>query len=190
QPCPGNTEKSLIAFDHMFAINKNGPTGDPEFRPESLFDTIGWMQRNGLDNVPYPGHPNAYIQYKTSPAHNNFGVLRPTIEHVIIEEPVGAGAKDAYVTLYGTFGSGQAAQKVEFDSTTLSILQWTPTKIMCTAPANNPKYGMIVVTADGHKSNEVPITYYDVPFTYTMKGAGSLFWKWEMHMHYRLDVHK
>lgn len=184
-------EATERAFDRMLGENAVTPKDSPPYRPENLFDVIGWLQRNGHDKSA-GGNPRtvATLKYLTKPVVN-FALLRPTIEHCNVFEPTVRGSK-ATLELKGEFGAERNYERVvTVDDTALVIKSWTPTVIVCELPLfGSGAVGPVVVKANGHKSNPVPITFWRVRMTYLVDGPGSLFYRWDMSVNFRQDVHK
>jgi len=179
---------TTIAFDRMFAENAVTPKDSPPYRPESLFDAIGWLQRKGLDKLTTEGHL-ATLKYFTD-SSENFALLRPSIQQCSVTESQTKGPL-ARLTLEGQFGAARNYDRtVTVDDTPIHIVSWSPTVIQCDLPNTGAgSYGLVEVTANGHKSNQVPITLWKVQVTYDFRGRGSLFYKWVINMNFRQDVH-
>jgi len=183
------------AFDRMFAENAALPLDTPPYRPENLFDVVGWLQRKGYDKTSYVD-PETHITHVATLTYftatqENFALLRPNIEHAnVIESAVQGG--QSKLTLTGEFGTIRPYDRtVTVNGTPIHVNDWTTTKIECDIPNFGAgSFGPVVVTANGHKSNELPITLYRVHMTYLMDGPGSLFYKWVMVVNFRQDVHK
>lgn len=183
-------EATERAFDRMLGENAVTPKDSPPYRPENLFDVFGWLQRNGHDKMDMGADGIATLKYMTDPVEN-FALLRPTIEHCNVFEPTVRGSK-ATLEIKGEFGPARDYERVvTVDDTQLVIKSWSPTVIVCDLPLFGAgAWGPVVVKANGHKSNPVPITFWQVRMTYLVDAPGTLFYRWDMVVHFRQDVHK
>lgn len=118
------------------------------------------------------------------PGSGSFTGLCPGIQYMYVKEFVGQ------LVIVGDFGS--ATGKVTINGTALPVTNWTTSQITCTVPSdpNDASFsGPVVVTYNGHDSNEVNLTKYVGTVHYEHDDEGSLKHTADMKLYMRADVH-
>jgi len=166
-----------MIFDRLLGTNATDPKENPEERPYNMVAVQQWMQDKGYDQDPdiVQGHARAQILWYYKAGEEAY-ILRPTI-YRILREANGPGQKFLKWLVEGDFGpdQGRATSRVEWAGVNQEIEEWTPQYIKVKIPKTGtyPKGEMQVLT-QGRKSNLVPLTHWNMPFTYTFTGKGTL----------------
>lgn len=166
-----------MIFDRLLGTNATDPKENPEERPYNMVAVQEWMQSKGYDQDPdiVQGHTRAQILWYYKSGEEAY-ILRPTIFR-ILREANGAGQNFLKWLVEGDFGpdQGRAKSRVTWAGIDQEIEEWTPQYIKVKIPKTGiyPKGEIQVLTQD-RKSNLVPMTHWNMPFTYTFIGKGSL----------------
>ena len=186
-------------FDRMLGTNQETPVSAVPERSFSqpIVQTWMWQRKYDFDPSPkYPNQirPNATLIWKhhpTNPAH----ILKPTILR-ILNQSIGGSPDEKFSTLWleGDFGDdpGEGMRNVKWGGQLQQVLKWEgPNRIYVRVPNPAPVGNVQVTVYRGYnsKSNEVPITQWTVPFTWTYTDAGTLTEKMELSVKFRGDIH-
>jgi hypothetical protein len=166
-------DRFSLLIDRLVGENLELPISDPWERPFDIDVTQQWMFDKGyyIDGSPN-GDAQMVFAYN---AGNKSLILRPSIARVLIEANDPQYNKTKYL-LEGTFGPdpGVGKREVRWGATPVEILDWRELEgIRIKIPATVPT-GELQVIRGTRKSNKVPMTHWNLPFTYTLTGKGTL----------------
>jgi hypothetical protein len=175
-----------FVFDRMTGANSSATTKeDPPQRP---FDYLAvW---NDLKSRGWNSSGSALINF--TPGKGDGGMLAPSIHHIEMHEATELNVGIAVMEIKGLFGKdpGATKRKVTVGGTMVPAYQWEGDSISCTIPRfGEGSVGDVIVEVGDHKSNAVPLTEWQVPFTYTHTSFGNLKDVIHMNIHFRADVH-
>jgi len=171
--------------------------GSPR-RPFDYGDAYAELHLRGWDVDQYD--VGAALNVSAGPSGGG-GWLRPSIECLRVDEyPAGASSGQSELIVRGSFGTDpgtgpfHVARKVTCGGEELSVVSWSPEEIRATMPIHGPgSAGNVVVTAQGIKSNAVPLTEWWVTLIYRTDapvGSGSTeFTEFSIDCHLRYDIH-
>jgi len=189
------TDQSIFAwerlFDRMAGTNDSDPVSTPAERPFAIDDVLPWMQQNGYDHHTAPlddgGTVETYLQVFTGPS-GDFGILRPTIARVL-NTASASPSGPLRLTLEGSFGSdlGASKRRVTYGGQPLAVDSWANDQIIAQMPEPPPS-GNVQVVIGNHQSEEVPLTEWDIPFTYAWTGQGTLQYTILLECRLRADL--
>ncbi len=205
---PFAVRAALFIFDRMLGANRmEDAVEDPKQRPfdySRVYTDLlsrGWNRNPGEEDIAEGGVyrnlvivPGKYpVRLVMTEGPGACGWLAPSIECLRVNEsPENADADMSELEIFGTFGGdpGEAGRKVEIEGQELTVLSWTPTKIVCELPATGPRSaGKVQVFSGNRRSNLVPLTEWLLALRYTSKGEGSLKTTMEITCQLRYDVH-
>jgi hypothetical protein len=200
----GGSDAQDYFFDRMLGINRVHAANhltlpEPPNRPFDYVSVYNIMQQTYQDlsyaneDVYGPAPGGGYQKIDevmvtssllSSHGGGSFGILRPTIEHLEVDE------ENEELTLVGLFGSEQG--EVFINGTQLEAT-WDSEKIVAKLPAadDSDGTGLVYVKVRDHKSNEVPLTLWHVKFTYT-EGPDQTIdaYQWlDLDIYWRADIH-
>jgi len=199
-------------FDRMLGTNAMaGAPEDPKQRPFDYSRTFSdlmfrkWHRNPTAEEIPYdsslrglvPAFPvsqlRSTVEMKISEGTGTCGWLAPSIECLRVNEsPITAKPEMSELEIFGTFGSdpGEAGRKVEIEGQELTVLAWTPTRIVCELPITGPRSaGKVRVFSGNRRSNVVPLTRWLLDLRFKTKGEGTLQTTMSVNCHLRHDVH-
>jgi len=187
-PVGGTTSAraARFVFDRLTGANSSATTKeDPLQRP---FDYLAvW---NDLEGRGWNTSGTALINF--TPGKGDGGMLAPSIHHVEIGEATELSVGISTMEIKGLFGRdpGATKRKVTVGGTMVPAYRWQGDSISCTIPRFGAgSVGDVVVQVGEHKSNAVPLTEWQVPFTYTHTSFGNLKDVLHLNIHFRADVH-
>ena len=183
-----STTRFKQLFDRLLGDNGTAPISHPYERPFDMRSTQAWMQTKALDKDP-SFSSKATLTWFKKPSYNST-MLLPTVLRVIYEAPDKVYKKSKYL-IEGTFGPdpGPSLRSVKWGSTNCEVLSWDPNvgikiKLLSPRPSGN-----IQVFKENRKSNEVPISEWTIPITYTLTGKGTLTYTVKVNAKIFADVH-
>jgi hypothetical protein len=184
-------------FDRMLGTNQETPVSAIKERSFSQPVVQTWMWRKKYDFDPSPKYPNQmrpnatliWKHHPQNPAH----ILKPAILR-ILNQGGGPGQKFTTLWLEGDFGDdpGEGKRNVTWGGQLQQVLKWEgANRIYIRVPNPAPVGNVQVLVNRGYnlRSNEVPITQWTVPFTWTYTDAGTLTEKMELSVKFRGDIH-
>jgi hypothetical protein len=181
-----STRMSLFT-DRMLGANTVAPIETPPERPFEAAKVIAWMRKFGLDRAG-----SAKLQLSSKPGFDA-GILAPSIQSVRVTEGLLRGAQST-VTINGIFGprdDGKYKRELTIGGKSANITGGDDLTIIADIPTTGTgSVGLCVVTVAGRISNEVPLSLYDIPMTYTLIGADKLKISETIHYYVRMDVHQ
>ncbi len=175
-------------FDRLLGTNKSAPVSVPEERPFSMQAIQTWMTNKGYDLDPTTGlQTTARLKFRhhlTMPGH----ILRPAIRSIEYDN----SPTQTMLKLTGDFGKDPGAEgKVFWGGREMHVAKWDQdegiTIDQLTVPL--PVGDFEVRIRDRHKSNLTPMTEWTIPFTYEVKGNGTLKYNINGSYKVRFDVH-
>lgn len=179
-----------LMFDRLLGANVEPPLSSPPERPFDIDVVQNWMQEKGYDVDPSP-NGTAQLQWAYKQGSKSL-ILRPTIARAIYEanDPTNNFTK---FLIEGTFGpdprsAGQVG-KVMWGNTECQIVSWNENEGIRIKPPKPVPVGDLQVIKGTLWSNRVPITQWTLPVTYTLNGKGTLQYKVEMNLKFRVDAH-
>ena len=156
-------QASQFVFDRLLGANSGGNISqeDPFQRPFDLAPVIEDMRNEGLGVVAENG---AYLTYKTTMEREV--LLRPTIESIAVDEYT------SRLMIKGLFGWDQG--HVGVNNVSVAIDSWSPYGITCIIPetGDGSVGDVVVISAQGVKSNAVPLTEYIIKLNYSSDDNG------------------
>ena len=183
-------------FDRLLGTNAEAPISTPKERAFSLPVIEHWMQVKGHDEDPsnkYPnqGRKNALLLWQhrqTNPAH----MLKPSIMRVLMEANSQSEAFTKFL-LEGDFGDdpGPSKRKVMWGNQEMNVLRWDALNgIVVPIPDTPPGGSFQIFLSREHqtKSNEVPMTEWDIPFEFDRIEQGSLHANMRFNVKFRADL--
>jgi hypothetical protein len=174
---PAIAEKATcILLDRMLGANCAVPVMDPYQRPFGRDDVLPVLQNLGCAQSGA-----ASIVFDPPTAGASCGILKPSIKKLVPDEP------NRQLIIYGIFGDDQSKGGVTIDGADRSIVSWSSTEIKC--ELKDADAGKVKVKYNGHQSNPVNLTKWDLHLTYTIVGDGSLYLKTDIVCPLRGDVH-
>ena len=154
---------SQFVFDRLLGANSGGNISqeDPFQRPFDLAPVIEDMRNEGLGVVAENG---AYLTYKTTMEREV--LLRPTIESIAVDEYT------SRLMIKGLFGWDQG--HVGVNNVSVAVDSWSPYGITCIIPetGDGSVGDVVVISAQGVKSNAVPLTEYIIKLNYSSDDNG------------------
>jgi len=174
---------SYFFFDRLLAANTEGlgdvvlPKENPIQRPFDLEQVFKEMYRNNL-GVASQGGQFVYTSNVEDEVH-----LRPSIEGLEIDEYTST------LIIKGRFPIDQG--KVSVEDVFVNITSWSPYEINCIIPETGEgSVGKVVVSsAQGIKSNSVPLTEYILKLNFSADDNGvKLAGVCDLRL--RVDIHK
>jgi len=176
-----------FCFDRMLGANSGKPDReDPIQRP---FDYQAvW---NDLASRGWNTSGAATINF--TPGGGDDGMLAPSIQFLTLHEAPFFQTDKTRMDIAGLFGNdpGESRRKVTIAETPVEVSSWAPDKVTCDIPNfGEGSVGDVVVAVNDHKSNKVPLTEWNIKFTYTRHYWGSLTDTFHINAHIRVDVHK
>lgn len=184
-------------FDRLLGMNTEAPVSAIPERPFTVDVVSQWMHRKGYDEDPstkFPNQPrpNSVLMWthrQSNPAH----MLRPSLMR-ILEEANSPGEPFTKFLLEGDFGDdpGTGNRKVLWAAKEMNVLRWDALEgIVIRIPSLPPVGNLQVLVKKEHegKSNEVPITEWNVPFTFDRREQGSLNANITFNVKFRADIH-
>jgi hypothetical protein len=170
---------SQFVFDRLLGANYGGIISqeDPFQRPFDLAAVIEDMRNEGLGIVRANG---SYLTYKTT--MQDEVLLRPTIESMDIDEFTST------LTITGLFPWDEG--HVGVDNVSVAVTSWSPNEITCIIPetGDGSVGDVVVISAEGVKSNPVPLTEYLIKLNYSSDAMGVKF-AGVCTLRLRADVH-
>lgn len=186
----------LQLFDRLLGMNEEPPISTPDERSFALPMIRWWMSAFQFDYDPSPKypkqpHPNAKLTWYDHPDKPGY-ILLPTIMRVIHEDAT-IGEQYAKFLIEGDFGDdpGESLREVLWGGFKMHVVRWEPYYgITIRMPSSPPVGNIEVVMKKGFtsRSNRVPITEWNVPFTYEITSKGSLTAKMVMNVKFRADM--
>lgn len=201
----GGADAQDYLFDRMLGINRipaaNHPSPpDPPNRPFDYVSVLNMMESTNYDisytteDVYEVGPSGRYEKAEevmvtsylnSSRGPGSFGILRPTIEHMEVDE------EDAELTLIGLFGSEEGEVLINGNPVEAT---WGSEEIVAELPAadDSDGTGLVMVKVRDHESNEAPLSLWHVEFKYT-EGPEQVIdaYQWlYLDIYWRADVHK
>jgi hypothetical protein len=171
---------SQFFFDRLLGANSGGNISqeDPFQRPFDLAPVIEDMRNEGLGVVAENG---AYLSYKTTMEREV--LLRPTIESVEVDEYT------SRLMIKGLFGWDQG--HVGVNNVSVAVDSWSPYGITCIIPetGDGSVGDVVVISAQGVKSNAVPLTEYIIKLNYSSDDNG-IKMAGVADLRIRADVHR
>lgn len=169
---------SQFVFDRLLGSNSGGNISqeDPFQRPFDLASVFADMRNEGL-GIAQNG---AQLTYRTTLEREV--LLRPTIESMEVDEYTST------LTINGLFPWDQG--HVTVNGVSAVVTSWNPYGIACTIrETGDGSVGeVIVVSAQGVKSNPVPLTEYIIKLNYSANDNGVVF-AGVADLRLRADVH-
>lgn len=200
----GGTTSQDYFFDRMLGINEVPAKGqltepEPPNRPfdylsvynlmAATYQNLSWAEVDvyGLDpdgRYKVTGVRKVKAQLISYHGEGSFGILRPTIEHLEVDE------ENEKLIIVGVFGS--EVGEVYMNDTQLEAT-WGNNKIEVDLPAADDSNGtgLVSVKVRQHESNAVPLTLWHVKFTYTEGPEQTITaYQWlDLDIYWRADVH-
>lgn len=175
-----------FVFDRLTGANSSATDDeDPDQRPFDYVAVRGELSRTHYDT-------SGTAKLVLTPAAGDCGMLAPSIKNIEMHEATELNMGIAMMTINGLFGNDPGAQKrrVTVGDHQVNCYRWEPTELFCELPRfGEGSVGDVVVEANNHKSNAVPLTEWTVNFTYTRQDWGGLTDTLHMNIHLRADVH-
>jgi len=185
-------------FDRMLGMNQEAPVSSVKERSFSQPIVETWMWQQGYEFDPSPKVPgqtrdNARLVWKHHPQAPCY-ILKPTIIRILnqISSPT---ERFSALMIEGSFGEdpGPGQRNVVWGGQVMPILRWESSERIYIRVPNSPPVGNVqVIVTPGFAytamSNEVPITEWTVPFTWSYHEAGTLTEKMVMNVKFRADL--
>lgn len=194
QPVADNGITILRAIDFLIGQNEITPNFDPDRRPFQVGVVFDYLKGKVLNKSTgtHLGKP-AYLEHRVLSGGGDFGFYRPVIKKISVREASGPGVKDK-IEIEGVFGrkSPNITVEVTVDGKPLTVAEDArPDRLVCEIPRRGVgSAGPCVVTINGRKSLKVPITEWIIPMVYNFDGPGSCFYKIDLSLRLRADVHR
>jgi hypothetical protein len=185
-------------FDRMLGMNQEPPVSAVRERSFSQPIVETWMWQQGYEIDPSPKYSgqardNARLVWKHHPQAPAY-VLKPTIIR-ILNQIAGPTQRFSALMIEGSFGDdpGAGQRNVVWGGQVQTILRWEGSeRIYIRVPNPVPVGNVQVIVTPGFAytalSNEVPITEWTVPFTWSYHEAGTLTEKMVMNVKFRADL--
>ena len=184
-------------FDRLLGMNEENPISSPPERSFSLAAIQQWMTEKGYDydpsskykNQPRPNARLIWFHNPSAPAN----ILMPSIMRVLAEASAPGEQYSKYL-IEGDFGTdpGPSKRSVFWGEREMQVVRWDGINgITIRLPQNPPKGELqVLLKKDFYSfSNKTPITEWTVPFTYELRGEGSLGAIMELSVKFRGDIH-
>lgn len=172
------TLASQFIFDRLLGANSGGNISqeDPNQRPFDIAPVFADMRSEGL-GVAQNG---AQLTYRTTMEREV--LLRPTIESIEVDEYT------SRLFIKGLFGWDQG--HVGVNNVSVAVDSWSPYGITCIIPetGDGSVGDVVVISAQGVKSNAVPLTEYIIKLNYSADDNGIKF-DGVVDLRLRADVH-
>lgn len=184
---PDASRAALYGFDRMTGADSGQPTKEtPKQRPFDYLSVWADIQSRGWDRSDA-----AVLRYSTGTG--DCGMLNPSIQFITLYEAPFYKTTKTKMEIAGLFGDdpGPSKRRVTIAETPVEVTEWAADKVTCDIPNfGEGSVGDVVVSVGDHKSNKVPLTEWNIRFTYTMRYWGSLKDTFHINAHIRADVHK
>lgn len=184
------TRAARFFFDRALGANSgNAAKENPTQRPFDYQAIWGDLKARGWDRSAGEG-ATAILRF--TPGTGDCGMLAPSIQFLTLYEASFYGTAKTRMDIAGLFGQDPGASKreVTIADTPVEVVTWAADRIQCDIPNfGQGSVGDVVVSVGGHKSNKVPLTEWNIPFTYTRHSWGSLTDTFHINVHIRADVH-
>ncbi|HEY1122543.1 MAG TPA: hypothetical protein VGE67_13115, partial [Haloferula sp.] len=186
-------------FDRMLGMNQEAPVSAVKERSFSQPIVETWMWQQGYEFDPSPKVPgqtrdNARLVWRHHPQAPCY-ILKPTIIR-ILNQISSLTERFSALMIEGNFGEdpGPGQRNVLWGGQVQPILRWESSERIYIRVPNSPPVGNVqVIVSPGFAytamSNEVPITEWTVPFTWSYHEAGTLTEKMVMNVKFRADLH-
>lgn len=184
-------------YDRLLGMNEEPPISAPRERSFALPIVRWWMEGFQYDIDPSPKYVDqkrenarlTWYQSPTVPAN----ILKPTIMRVIHEFAT-PGEAFTKLLIEGNFGTdpGEGKRSVLWGGREMKVQRWEPDYgVVIRIPDSPPAGNIQVVLRDTvvAASNEVPMTEWNVPFTYVLRGEGSQTLTMDLKVKLRADIH-
>ena len=169
---------SQFVFDRLLGANSGGSVSqeNPNQRPFDLAPVFADLRNEGLGVA----NSGAQLAYKTTMEREV--LLRPTIESVEVDEYT------SRLMIKGLFGWDQG--HVGVNHVSVAVESWSPYGITCIIPeTGDGSVGDVeVISAQGVKSNAVPLTEYIIKLNYSADDNGIKF-AGVADLRLRADIH-
>lgn len=179
----------LRALDFLIGENQIAPNFDPDRRPFQVDKVFQYLKDNRLDKST---NSPALLEHRVV-GRGDFGLFRPVIKKISVREANAPGVKDK-IEIEGVFGrkSPNIPVEVTVDGKPLTVAEDArPDRLVCEIPRRGVgSAGPCVVTINGRKSLKVPITEWIIPMVYNFDGPGGCFYKIDLSLRLRADVHR
>ncbi|GAA5481279.1 hypothetical protein [Haloferula sargassicola] len=187
----------LKIFDRLLGTNSEPPISVPAERSFAIGTVQAWMTLNHYDEDPSPHYKDqtrsnaklVWYHHPSQPAN----ILLPSVMRVLAEAGDDAEPFSKYL-IEGDFGPdpGSSKRSVLWGGQDMNVLRWDPLDgITIRVPAHPPRGDIQVVLSKDYYSysNKVPMTEWQVPFTYEVVGQGSLGARMDLNVRFRGDIH-
>ncbi|HMG89145.1 MAG TPA: hypothetical protein VK589_03770 [Chryseolinea sp.] len=168
----------MFVFDRLLGANSGGQISqeNPFQRPFDIAQVFADMQNEGLGVSM-----GVQLKYKTTLEQEV--LLRPTIESVEVDEYT------SRLIIYGLFPSDKG--HVGVNNVSVAVDSWSPYGITCIIPetGDGSVGDVVVISAQGVKSNAVPLTEYIIKLNYSSDDNGIKF-AGVADLRIRADVHR
>jgi len=184
---PSAARAARFVFDRLSGANSGKP--DKESPIQRPFD----YQAVWGDLVARGWNTSGAATISFTPGAGDSGMLAPSIQFVTLYEAPFYQTDKTKMEIAGLFGNdpGASKRKVTIADTPVEVKNWAPDKVTCDIPNfGEGSVGDVVVAVNDHKSNKVPLTEWNIKFTYTRHSWGSLTDTFHINAHIRADVHK
>jgi hypothetical protein len=159
---------AMFVFDRLIGGNQDpNAIETPPQRPFSWQSVYNDLRARGYDTSPnIPEDAKLVFSPNPDVQGNDFALLAPSIDYM---KAIAVSASDYELRIRGIFGTRQGT--VSINGANVAVKSWGPSELRCLLPAHDQPggYGDVVVAVDGHKSNPVQLSMWELTFTHIMQ---------------------